>query len=403
MNMDNPTPTTPLNAPLTKAVEIKPPEFPAKPTEPTKKEKAISPKTPKNEVVRLGFFANLSVQEKIDFARHLAMVVKAGLPVYEGLKIISEQTESKILAKIIQQLIADINNGRFLADSLENFEHIFGGFFINIIRVGESSGTLAQNLLYLAEELQKSKSLESRVKSAMIYPMIIFVATLGITAFLTFFIFPKLLPVLNGLNVKLPASTVALISTVDFLRNYGIYVLVGIIALVVTIKVVLRKFEMVRYVVHRMIFYIPAVAPLTMSVNMSNFARVLSLLLKSGVKIIEAITITGNTFSNLVYKRSLIEANEEIRKGGQLATYLGKHKKFFPALVVGMVRVGESTGNLEENLAYLAEYYETEVDDKLHGLTSFLEPIMLLIMGLLVGFVAISIITPIYSISSGVR
>lgn len=355
------------------------------------------------DAVSIGIFDRLALQEKIDFARHLAMVVKAGLPVYEGLKIINAQTESKTLKKVVDQVIIDINNGRFLADSLERFERVFGGFFINIIRVGEASGTLPQNLLYLAEELAKSKSLESKVKSAMVYPLVILVATLGVTGFLTFFVFPKLLPVLQGLNVPLPPTTLALIGTVNFLRSYGVYVAIGIVALVIAIKITLRKSEMIRYWMHRMIFFLPAVAPLSICINMANFARVFSLLLKSGVKIIEALTITANTFTNLVYQRSLLDAREEIQKGGQLATFLSEKKQFFPPLLSGMVQVGESTGNLEENLAYLADYYEEEVDSKLHGLTSLLEPIMLLIMGLMVGFVAISIITPIYSISSGVK
>jgi type IV pilus assembly protein PilC len=136
---------------------------------------------------------------------------------------------------------------------------------------------------------------------------------------------------------------------------------------------------------------------------MVNFTRVLALLLKSGTKIVEALTITKNTFSNLVYVRIIGNAADEIKKGGQLGVYLATKRRFFPPLVSGMVRIGESTGNLEENLEYLAGYYDEEVDTKLHSLTSLIEPLMLLFMGLLVGFVALSIITPIYSIGQGIK
>jgi type II secretory pathway component PulF len=136
---------------------------------------------------------------------------------------------------------------------------------------------------------------------------------------------------------------------------------------------------------------------------MVNFTRVLGLLLKSGVKIVEAIEITGATFSNLVYQRFLAASSEEIKKGAQLGVFIGKHSRFFPPLVSGMIQIGESTGNLEENMEYLAEYYDDEVDTKLHALTALIEPLMLLIMGGLVGFVALSIITPIYSISQGIQ
>jgi len=160
---------------------------------------------------------------------------------------------------------------------------------------------------------------------------------------------------------------------------------------------------MVKYILDYSIFFIPAVAPLVVAVNMVNFTRVLAMLLKSGVKIVEAVRITANTFDNIVYHRMLDAANEEIKKGGQLAGYLITHRKFFPPLLSGMIEVGENTGNLEDNLFYLSEYYDEEVDNKLHNMTSLLEPVMLLFMGLLVGFVAISLITPIYSLSQGVK
>jgi type IV pilus assembly protein PilC len=348
-------------------------------------------------------FERLSIQEKINFARHLAIVVKAGLPIYEGLKIIHRQSTSKTLTRILDQLLIDINNGRFLADSLERYKDIFGDFFINIIRVGEASGTLSQNLLYLAEELKKSKELQTKVRSAMVYPLVILFATLGLTTFLALFILPKLLPVLAGLKVKLPASTLFLLGTIHYLQTYGIATLVGIILFIVVARFLIKRFRPVRYAVHRTIFAIPVVNQLVIAVNMVTFARVLAMLLKSGVKIVEALAITSHTFSNLLYQDALLEAGEKIKAGGQLAATLESHSRLFPVLMSGMIEIGENTGNLEENLFYVSEYYDEEVDNRLKNMTSLLEPIMLLFMGLIVGFVAISIITPIYSLSQGVQ
>ena len=349
------------------------------------------------------FFDRLSTQEKINFARHLAMVIKAGLPMYQGLTILRDQASSKALSRIIKQVLIDINNGRFLADSLSRYEDTFGTFFVNLIRVGEASGTLSQNLIYLSDELRKSKNLRSKVRSAMVYPMVILVATIGVTGFLAFFVFPKLLPVLLGLGVKLPPTTLVLIAVVNYIQNYGLVTLVGVVVAFFLLRIMLRMLEPLRYAIDRFALAVPVISQLTISVNMVNFTRILALLLKSGVRIVEALTITGNTFSNLVYRRAIVGANDEIKKGGQLATYLATKKHFFPPLLADMIRVGENTGNLEDNLSYLAEYYEEEVDNKLHGMTSLLEPVLLLIMGLIVGFVALSIITPIYSISQGVR
>lgn len=348
-------------------------------------------------------FDRISVQERINFARHLSLVVKAGLPVYQGLKIIETQTESPVLKNVVASLIEDVNNGKFLADGLQKFEYLFGPFFINIVRVGESSGTLAKNLLYLADELRRSKDLQTKVRSAMIYPMVILVATIAVAGFLTFYIFPKLIPVFAGMNVQLPITTRILLGVLAFVKADGIYLLVGVAVLAVLSRILVKKVIAIRYFFDWLLFYIPVVSNLTVSVNMVNFTRVLGLLLKSGVKIVEAIDITGSTFSNLVYQHFLIAASEEIKKGGQLGLFISKSRRFFPPLVSGMVQIGESTGNLEENLEYLAEYYDDEVDTKLHALTSLIEPLMLLVMGGLVGFVALSIITPIYSISQGIQ
>lgn len=348
-------------------------------------------------------FDRVALQDKINFARHLSLIIKAGLPIYQGLGIIRAQTNSKVLCRVIDSVMVDVNNGKFLADALGKFEYLFGSFFVNIIRVGESSGTLAKNFLYLADELKKSKALQSKVRSAMVYPLIIFMMTIGVTGFLAFYVFPKLIPVFANLNVKLPGTTLVMISAVEFLRVYFIHLIVGVVLLVIGIRMLIKYVVPIKFIVDQLILIIPVVGPLSVGINMVNLTRVLGLLLKSGVKIVEAINITSNTFENLVYRRALITSMEEIKKGGQLATYIAEKKRYFPPLVAGMIRVGENTGNLEENLEYLSEYYEDEVDTKLKTLTSVLEPLMLLFMGALVGFVAISIVTPIYSISQGIK
>ena len=349
------------------------------------------------------WFSRLSLQDKINFARHLSLVIKAGLPIFEGLRIIRSQTESPILQRVIDDLMSDVNNGKFLADGLTRYEYLFGDFFINIVRVGETSGTLSKNLLYLADELKRSKELQSKVRSAMVYPTVILVATLGVAGFLTFYVFPKLIPVFASMNVKLPATTLFMLASLNFLQHYGIYVLVGIVLAALLARYVAKHVRPVKYALDRLILMTPVISGLSIDVNMVNLSRVLSLLLKSGVKIVEALDITSATFSNLIYQTTILEAKEEIKKGGQLGVYLQTKKKFYPPLVSGMILIGESTGNFEENLEYLAEYYDEEVDSRLRSLTALIEPLMLLFMGLLVGFVALSIITPIYSISQGIK
>ncbi|MDO8504749.1 MAG: type II secretion system F family protein [Candidatus Liptonbacteria bacterium] len=399
MNKPEPSPTN-LSKPEISEIKLSNPEtLTANPPAENPPVKAVSLKKPHIS----GIFSSVSNQDKINFARHLSMVAKAGMPVQEGLRIIRAQTESKVLRKIIDQLIADLNNGHFLADSLGQYENLFGNFFINIIRVGETSGTLSKNLLYLAEELRKSKALSSKIKSAMIYPAVILFATLGMIVFLTFFIFPKLLPLFQGFGTKLPATTTALIAVMNFIKNYGIYMLGASVVLYIGLKIAKSKINAFHYFLNSLIFRIPVISSLSISINMVNLSRVLALLLKSGMRIVDAVDVTSKTFENLVYQRAVREANEEIKKGGQIATYLAKRPNLFPPLFFGMVKMGETTGTLEENLEYLAEYYEDETNNKLSSLTSLLEPLLLLLMGGMVGFVALSIITPIYSISQGIK
>ncbi|MBU6501143.1 MAG: type II secretion system F family protein [Patescibacteria group bacterium] len=346
-------------------------------------------------------FHTVSIQDKINFARHLSIVIKAGLPILEGLKMIRKQTSSRYLASIIDKISTDVSNGQFLANSLANFSDVFDKFFVNIVRVGETSGTLATNLSYLSDELKKSNDLKNKIRSAMIYPIIVMMATVALTSFLVFFAFPKILPIFTGLHVQLPITTRILIATSEFLIANGVYLIVGIIIFFIGIKL-LFLVRPVHYLFDRLLLFLPVFSPLIVDVNMANFTRILAVLLRGGIKIVEAVNITADTFGNLVYQSSLNKAASEIKKGEQLAQYLSVHKAIFPMLLSGLIEIGENTGNLEDNLSYLADYYREEAELKIQNLTALIEPLLLLLMGLIVGFVAVSIITPIYTITQGV-
>ena len=234
----------------------------------------------------------------------------------------------------------------------------------------------------------------------MIYPVIIMISTVSLVSFLIFFAFPKLLPLFESLNVELPWPTKILIVFSTFTINYWPMILVSIAGIFIIFKV-LFLFSPIRYLFDKTLFYLPVISRLVINVNMANFTRVLAVLFKGGVKIVEAITITSKTFDNMVYRRDLLVAADEVKKGEQLAKYLTLRKRFFPLLLSGLIEIGESTGNLEENLEYLAEYYREEAELGIHDVTALLEPLLLLTMGLVVGFVAISVVMPIYQITQG--
>ncbi len=342
----------------------------------------------------------VSNQEKINFARHLSVTIKSSMPVLEALRLIRKQTASKAFGAIIDDIIAGVNNGQFLAQAMGRYDYVFGEFFVNMVKVGESSGNLSQSLLYLAQELRKQKEMASRIRSAMIYPGVIFFATLGITGFLTFFIFPKILPVFASLKVELPITTIFLIKTLAFLRNYGIIFGVGVGLAIIGVRVLL-SLPRVHFLFDRFVLAVPVLSGVTVNVTMTNFTRSLGVLLKSGMTIIDALNIAQGTFHNMVYRDLVLKMVDSVKRGESMTRYLEGFPGRFPAMMVGMIQVGEQTGNLEENLAYLAEFYEGEVNESVGNLTTIIEPLLLLFMGFLVGFVALSIITPIYKITQG--
>ena len=343
-------------------------------------------------------FLHVSLGDKVLFVKHMAIAIRSGMTLLSAVQMIRMQTRSGSLKKILDIILVDLDNGIFLSTSLEKFHNIFGDLFINIVRVGEASGTLTENLNYLGEEMKKRDELRKKVRGALIYPAVILFATLGIASAMIIFVFPKILPVFQSLKVKLPFTTVLFINISDFVIHKGHYLVLGIIVVIICWTLLMRL-PAVRFVIHRIILTVPLFGTITKNLNMANIARTMGLLLKSGIKIVESVSITADTTANPVYKKELKEVAEVVKTGEFISRHLLRNPALFPSIMVNMISVGEETGNLPENLAYLAEYYETEEDDFVKNISSVIEPVLLLVMGLIVGFIAISIISPIYQIT----
>ena len=343
-------------------------------------------------------FFRLSTKEKMLFARHMDLMTRSGMQILDALDVLRKQTKSKPFLAILDSLINDVKNGQYLSVGMERFHNVFGDFFINLVRVGESSGTLAENFRYLADELGKQAELKSKIRGAMAYPIIIFFATFGITGIMSFYIFPKILPVLLSLNVALPLTTRIFIAISQFLLKYGIYLALAIIAAVVGFIMLLR-IRTFRKAWHSFMLKLPLVGRLSVEVNIINIARTLNLLLRGGVKIVQALEITGSTLTNLVYRDEVLEISKAIQQGATMSKRMMERTNLFPPSFSQMTSVGENTGKLDETLVFLADFYEGEMDSSTKSLSNVLEPVMLLTMGGIVLFVALSIITPIYAIS----
>jgi type II secretory pathway component PulF len=328
------------------------------------------------------------------------MVLRSGLPIVEGLRMLKEESASRSGAFVYERLIEAVSRGQLLSRGLSEFEHAFGTFAISIVRVGEASGTLQENLDHLAEELRRQEALRRKVLGALIYPAIIITASIGIVVLLTVFVFPKIIPIFQSVKATLPWSTRMLIAISLFLKRWGIELTVSIAVIIVGTIALIRTDRRVRIRVHRALLYMPVIGRLSRSYNVASIARTLSLLLKSEVHIVPALELVEASIGNLSYREALASARERISRGQRLSAQLRGQTRLFPAIAVQMIAVGESTGDLTGTLSFVSDMYESEIDELTRNLTTMLEPVLMITMGLVVGFIAISIISPIYSITS---
>ncbi len=347
------------------------------------------------------FFLRISTKDQILLARNLSLMTRTGMPILESLHMIERQSHSSGMKKILSSVISDVENGQFLSTSLNRYQAAFGNLFINIIKVGEASGTLSENLGFLADELKKKQELRGKIVGALIYPAIIMLTTLGLIIVMTFVVFPKILPVFKSFKVKLPLSTRILISTNEFVLKHWLQIGLGL-ALFLGLVWLLMRMKQVRFALDRALLYIPVVGPLIVIVHMALFARTLAVLLKSGTKIVEALSITTDIIPNLAYHQVLSKATEQIKAGAPLGKYLANYPRTFPVMFSQMVEVSETAGTLDATLSYLSGYYEGELDDATHTLVALMEPLLMVTMGGIVGFIVLSILLPIYSISQAV-
>ena len=344
-------------------------------------------------------YTRLSIRDQTFFVKRLSFLIKAGIPMRESLVMIREQTRKSGYVSILDIVIANISNGQNLATSLSRFKNVFGDFTINIIGFGEQSGLLSENLEYVADELKKRQALRKKIIGAAIYPIIVTIATLGIVTFLMVFLFPKILPIFASLNYTLPLSTRIVIAVSNFVTHFGLMSIAFIFFITVVFIITLKKSEKLRFYFHKFLFKIPIVGKIIKDYNMANFTRTMGLLLKGGVTMGEALHISMKITPNMVYKKEFKILTNVVNQGQKISTHLNKQRDLFPDLVSQIISVGEHSGNLANSLIYLSEMYETEIDDFTKNLSSMVEPILMIIMGILVGFIAISIITPIYGIT----
>lgn len=339
------------------------------------------------------------LRQRAIFAKHLSIMLKSGITISEALEIVESSLSGKF-KKIIGKILKSVQSGQSLSASFSQYPKIFSGIFAGATYVGEKSGTLSENLENVAIQLEKENNLKNKVKGAMLYPVIVLIAAFCLGLAITFFILPKILPLFKGLKVEFPLSTKILIWFSSIMESYGVYIFLVLSALAIILTWLARQ-KFSRPVTHWILLKLPLINKIIRQVNLSQFCGTLGMLLKSGLTVDEALRVAGETTTNYYYQKSINEISKHIDKGTTISDNLKKFKKLYPAMLVRMIMVGEKSGKLEETLFYLANFYETEVDNETKTLSTTIEPALLIMIGLVVGFLVVSIITPIYGITSG--
>lgn len=342
-------------------------------------------------------FGRVKLHEKIIFARNLSGMLSAGLSLYRALTVLEKQTKNEKFKSVLTVLIKEIDQGGTLSEGMEKFPAIFSTLFVSMIRAGEESGGLSQSLKEIGQNLEKSYELNRKIKGALMYPSIIVSAIILIGILMMVFVVPTLTKTFKELNVELPASTRLIIFISDSLSNSPILTF-GLLFLCIGGLVMILRMKGMKKYFDFLVLRLPVVGKIVKEINAARTARTLSSLLSAGVDMTKALTITKEVLQNRYYKAVLDISISHVQKGIALSTIYKERTDLYPVMVGEMMEVGEETGKLATMLEDIASFYEAEVDAKTKDLSTIIEPVLMVFIGGAVGFFAVSMITPMYSL-----
>jgi type IV pilus assembly protein PilC len=347
-------------------------------------------------------FSRVSIAEQVIFTRNLSGMIKAGLSLSRALSVLKKQTQNAKLSSILSSLATDVNAGDTFSAALSKFPDVFSKLFISMVRAGEESGNLSGALSDVGMNLEKSNSLNKKIKGALIYPGVILSAMVVIGVLMFAFVVPTLAKTFKELGVALPLATRILIFMGNFFSNHLLLTFAIIIFIVLMLYLLLRAKFMKKYIDFT-ILKLPVISTLAKEVNTARTARTISSLLISGVSLTRSLEITDDVVQNIFYKRVLDEAKKGVEKGASFSTAFAANPKLYPIMMSEMIQVGEETGKLSDMLLQIAMFYEEEVENKTKNLSTIIEPLLMIVIGAGVGFFAISMISPLYSILGSIN
>lgn len=341
---------------------------------------------------------NVSPQELAVATRQMATLSRAGIPLVESLNALIDQVDNEYFKTVWSDVKTRVNEGAGIGDALSSHPRVFSNLYVNLVRAGESSGALDIVLERLADFTEAQAELRGKLIGAMIYPLLMMFMAIGVTTFIFIVVIPRISKIFESQGVELPLPTRVLIGASGFVLNYG-YIVAPLIVGAVVLTVRYFRSKKGRPIWDRFVLDVPIFGPLMRMVSVTRFSKTLSTLLASGVPLLTAFDIVKNVLQNVILSDVIEVARDAVKEGDSIAAPL-KRSKQFPPIVTHMIAIGEKSGELESMLSTIADSYATEVDARLRGLTSILEPLMIVFMGVVVGFIVFSVMLPMLQLSS---
>lgn len=351
-----------------------------------------------NQIILFWKRHSIKSDEKLYFVQHLALMIRAGVSLPRAIEILSQQSKNQYWKEVLEDIQNNLIGGNSFEKSLQKHKEVFGSALISMVRIGEMKGDLVMVLEKFFELAKKEETLRKKLKSAMAYPTVVVSAMVLLGIGVVFYIFPKIAEIFEEADMRLPLPTRILIWVSDIVVKYGILILIFLAALFV-LFLFWKRTKRGKILWTAFLLKLPIVSGIMKEQNLARLSRNLGILLKAGVPISEAFLATANGLENVFYKQSLLEARDEVNKGNFVHTALQKYPDIYPDLIIQIIIVGEEAGVLDEVLSEISSFYEARVMNIFDSLSSIVEPILILILGLGVAFLAVSILLPIYSIA----
>jgi general secretion pathway protein F len=354
------------------------------------------------EVLKINIWQRVSANDVSMFTRQLSTLLGAGMPLVPSLSILMKQAKNPLLKKSLAQIREQVNEGKSLTESMSNFPQIFPPFYLNMVRAGEASGTINLVLERLADFSENQQALMNKIRSALAYPLIMFFMGSAVIFLLMAFVVPKITGIFSDMHQTLPLITIILIAISNFLKSFWWLILILLAAGAAAFKYMTTGTEGGKRQWDNAKLKIPVWGQVNRKIAIARFSRTLATLLQSGVPLLSAMEIVRNVVNNIIIGEAISKASKDLEEGKGLSGPLTQ-SGIFPPLVIEMIAVGEQSGTLERMLNRIATAYETEAQSDIMVMTSLLEPVMILVMGLGVGFIVVSILLPIFEMNQLVR